>query len=187
MCKVCCVSVLLVGSAAELPWWGVERCFDSLTPPAGAYTLSGGDPGSGRTFGVWRAWCRLCQPATEKTEEGIAGTKFRLIVFMKNIMRWRVKTCTVCVGVCVNRGGNFVRSITLPWVWHHRRQWTCQEQETGAKNKYSLLYIIYQISVLFSLIFPMTPFTLCKSYFFSHLQKQFLYIQSKYAFTFFPL
>lgn len=97
MCKVWCVSDSLFGSAAELPGRGVECCFDSLTPPAGAYTLSGGDPGSGRTFGVWRAWCRLCQPATEKTQEGIAVSKFRLVVFMKNIMRWRVTTCTVCV------------------------------------------------------------------------------------------
>lgn len=148
MCKVWCVSVSLVGSAAELPGRGVECCFDSLTPPAGAYTLSGGDPGSGRTFGVWRAWCSLCQPATEKTQEGIAVTKFRLVVFMKNIMRWSVKIRTVCV----NRGGSFVRSITLPWVWHQRRQWTCQEQETGAKNKYSLPYSKSQTFFLFSLV-----------------------------------
>lgn len=55
--------------------------------------------------------------------------------------------------LCVNRGGSFVRSITLPWLWHERRQWTCQEQETGAKNKYSLPYITSQTSFLFSLIF----------------------------------
>lgn len=66
-------------SAAKSPWWSPGYCCGSLTPPSGAHSLSDSDPGCKWDSVVWRAWWRLRQPATKKTEEGKDELIFKVI------------------------------------------------------------------------------------------------------------